>query len=98
MTDPPEEAMKLDPEYVFFAAATTARLLSARPVHLVREMEGGAPVADIVEYEKFPGLLQSDIELLLAAAFAVAERFSLEIDVAAAERAARAARAEPSGS
>lgn len=91
MNDQRVEAVTLDPEYVFFAAATTARLMSAKPVHLMKEVEGYGPVADIVEYERFPGLLQSDVELLLAGAFAVAELLGIEIDVAAAERRAKAA-------
>lgn len=92
MTEPRDEELKLEPEYVFYAAATTARLLSAKPVHLMKEVEGHGPVADIAEYQRFPDLLQNDVELLLAAALAVADRFGLEIDVAAAERGARAAR------
>jgi hypothetical protein len=98
MTDPNGGTVTLDPEYVFFAAATTARLMSAKPVHLVKEVEGHGPVADIAEYERYPELLQSDVELLLTGAFAVAERFGIDLDVPAAERGARAAREGAKGS
>lgn len=92
MSDPEAPPLKMDPEYAFFAAATTARLLSARPVHLMESSAGVGPVADLSEYQHFPGLLQSDLELLLVGAFAIADRYGIEIDVGEAARAARAAR------
>lgn len=86
MNEERKQAPKADPEYVFFSAAMTARMLAGSDIHLMKELEGVGPVADISEYERFPELLRSDVELLLAGAAAVARRFGIEIDLTAAAR------------
>lgn len=86
MNEQPRQGPKADPEYVFFSAAMTARMLAGSDIHLMKELEGVGPVADISEYGRFPELLQSDVELLLLGAAAVAGRFGIELDLPAAVR------------
>lgn len=94
MASEKREGLRADPEYVFFSAALTARMLSGADIHLMKELEGVGPVADISEYERFPELLRSDVELLLAGAIAVARRFGIEVDLPAAARRATGGAAE----
>lgn len=86
MNEQPKKGPKADPEYVFFSAAMMARILAGGDIHLMKELDGVGPVADISEYGRFPELLQADVELLLLGAAAVAGRFGIELDLPAAVR------------